>query len=279
MRKLILISIGILLWCTALQAQKKYVYEDSTLYQEEEKIYTKPTLKDEAVSTSTEIIEKPVEEVADTIYVDTTVYYNQLEVPADSIKAWKNLKAFGYVSYLDSLLKAQKENKKKAQKYETPSGPGALDRLLSSPGLKVILWMLAALFIGFIIYKLFLTEGAFRKKTTASKMAPEVEEEIITQESDFEKLIRLALQSGNYRLAVRYQYLQTLHKLAAKNIIELAADKTNNNYVRELTNKNYQQDFAALTLNYEYVWYGEFAIDENIYRRLATDFLQFNNKI
>ena len=67
--------------------------------------------------------------------------------------------------------------------------------------------------------------------------------------------------------------------MAAKNIIELAADKTNNNYVRELTNKNYQQDFAALTLNYEYVWYGEFAIDENIYRRLATDFLQFNNKI
>ena len=60
MRKLILISIGILLWCTALQAQKKYVYEDSTLYQQEEKIYTKPTLKDDAVSTSTEIIEKPV---------------------------------------------------------------------------------------------------------------------------------------------------------------------------------------------------------------------------
>ncbi len=278
MRKLTLISLSIFLGCAALQAQKKYVYEDSTLNQPEEKIYTKPTLADEEVSTTTEIAEAPVNEVADTIYVDTTVYYNQLSFNPDSVKAWKKLKAFGYAAYLDSLLKAQKENKKKEQK-NIPSGPSMLDRFLSSPGLQVILWMLAVLFIGFIIYKLFLTEGVFRKKTTASKTTPDVEEEIITPESDFEKLIRLALQSGNYRLAVRYQYLQTLHKLAAKNIIELAADKTNNNYVRELTNKNYQQDFAALTLNYEYVWYGEFAIDENIYQRLGAGFLQFNNKI
>jgi hypothetical protein len=140
--------------------------------------------------------------------------------------------------------------------------------------------MLAACFVLFILYKLFLTEGAFRKKTTSLKnTSPEVEEEVITSESDFERLIRLALQSSNYRLAVRYQYLQTLHKLAAKNLIELAADKTNNNYVREITNKNYQNDFAALTLNYEYVWYGEFAIEENIYRRLETGFSQFNSKL
>jgi len=87
------------------------------------------------------------------------------------------------------------------------------------------------------------------------------------------------LQAGNYRLAVRYKYLQTLYKMAAKKMVELAADKTNYQYVREISNYNYQNEFAALTLNYEYVWYGEFEIEENIYKRIETGFSQFNNKL
>ena len=139
---------------------------------------------------------------------------------------------------------------------------------------------MAVLFVLFIVYNLFLTEGVFRKRTTASKSAaPEVEEEIINNKSDFEVLIKQAVQTGNYRLAVRYQYLQTLHKLADKKLIELAADKTNYQYVREITHQNYQNDFAALTLNYEYVWYGEFTIEENIYKTMNTGFSQFNNKL
>jgi hypothetical protein len=274
MRKIIFISICTLLFYAVPKAQdKKYVYEDSTLNQSEDSYDNTSEVETATV----------VEQVADTLFVDTTVYYNRLTISPDTVEVWKNLKAFAYVKHLDSLLKAEKEKrkeKKEEKTYTAPSGPSALERFLSSSGLQFFLWMLAACFVLFILYKLFLTEGAFRKRTTSLKnTSPQVEEEVITSESDFERLIRLAIQSGNYRLAVRYQYLQTLHKLAAKNLIELAADKTNNNYVREITNKNYQNDFAALTLNYEYVWYGEFAIEENIYRRLETGFSQFNSKL
>jgi hypothetical protein len=142
------------------------------------------------------------------------------------------------------------------------------------------LWFIAGAFILFIIYNLFLADGVFKRSPKSNSAAiPEAEEEHIDKESDFDKLIRNAIQSGNYRLAIRYHYLQTLHLLAGKNQVQLAADKTNYQYVRELVNKNFQNDFSALTLNYEYVWYGEFAIDEIVYSKLKTAFVSFNNKL
>ena len=248
MRKTIFISILILLFCTTTKAQEeKYVYSDS----------------------SENVIE-----------IDTTVNFSQLTVSTDTVEAWKNLKSFAYTKYLDSLLKAKKEEENKQKKnYKEPVGDSWLDRLLSSRGLEYFLWGLAIFFVLFILYKLFLTEGAFTKRTTSSATTPEVTEENISSESDFTALIRDAVKSGNYRLAVRYQYLQTLHKLANKNFVELATDKTNYQYVREITNQQYQNDFAALTLNYEYVWYGEFNIDENIYRKMEPGFVTFNNKL
>ena len=114
----------------------------------------------------------------------------------------------------------------------------------------------------------------------------EVEEDVLTGESDFDTLINQSLKSDNYRLAVRYQYLKVLHKLADKHFIEMAADKTNYQYVREVAGRggraahqDFQNEFASLTLSYEYVWYGEFAVDETIYRKIATGFTQFNQKL
>jgi hypothetical protein len=271
---------------SAAQAQeKKYLYKDSTL-DESEELY----------DTSIKVVTTPVEEGGEkmiyeekadetiTTVTDTILYYNQLTVSPDSIAAWKNLKGFDYIKHLDSLLKAQKKKPKQKQEqnnnYSAPSGGGWLNSVLSSNGLQIFLWILAVLFVLFILYKLFLTEGAFRRKTTTAKNATAaVEEELITNESDFDALVRQALQQGNYRLAIRYQYLKTLHLLADKKFIELAADKTNYQYVREINNLGYQNDFAALTLNYEYVWYGEFEIEENIYRSLNEKFNQLNNKL
>ena len=215
----------------------------------------------------------------DTLYVDTTLYFNRPDMPADSVAAWKNSKDFAYVKDMDSLLLAAKEVQKKEPENRS-SGSNWLGRFLSSGGVKFFFWSLAIFFVLFILYKLFLTEGAFRRKTLSSAPGTlEVEEEVITSESDLESLIKQALQAGNYRLAVRYKYLQTLYKLAAKKMVELAVDKTNYQYVREISNQNYQNDFAALTLNYEYVWYGEFEIEANIYKRIEAGFSQFNNKL
>lgn len=273
MRKTIYISFLLMSFLSAAQAQEKVIYEDTSLLQKDEQV-TAPAevVIDEVV---------PAESKDDTVIpyheekADTVLYQNDLYLPYDSIKNWRNLKAYAYTKYLDSLLK----NKKKPEPKATPR-PGILNSILGSGFVSVLLWTLAICFVLFIIYRLFLADGVFQRRSKAVKNAEaEVEEEVITGESDFDALIRSALQNSNYRQAVRYQYLRTLHILADKHFIDLAPDKTNFQYVREIANRSHQNDFASLTLNYEYVWYGEFEIGKDIYQKIENNFNSLNQKL
>jgi hypothetical protein len=260
---------------SSAQAQKKIIYEDSSLLQKDEEVST--TVEQVVVvQDSTTIVQPPVTALEEDEPADTSLYKNELNLSYDSIKNWRNLKEYAYTKYLDSLLKNIKPKEVKEPPRPRTS---LLSGLFNSNIVTVLLWTVAIAFVLFILYRLFLTEGAFKRKSKSVKAEAEVEEEIITNESDFDALIRQALQSGNYRQAVRYQYLRTLHLLAEKSMVQLAPDKTNYQYVSELANRNHQQPFAALTLNYEYVWYGEFEIDKNIYDKIDSNFRGFNQKI
>ncbi len=275
MRKIICISLLLMALVPALQAQEKVIYADTSLLQKEELL----AAPEEYIQTADDTISTalPAETLDEDGPADTVLYKNDLNLSYDSVKNWRNLKSFAYSKYLDSLLKSEK---KKAQKLPPFPRRNIFSGLFNSGAVTVILWLLAIAFVLFIIYRLFLADGAFRRTTKQAKNTDAgVEEEIITRESDFDMLIRQALQSRNYRQAVRYQYLRTLHMLAEKNMLQLAPDKTNFQYVGEIIDRNVQQDFASLTLNYEYVWYGEFEIDKNIYDKIDSNFTGFNKKI
>lgn len=210
--------------------------------------------------------------------IDTTLQFHNLTIHPDSIEALKNSEAFAYVKNLDSLLKAQQE-KKKPKKENSQAKSNFLDNFFSSNVLKILLWGIGILLVLFLLYRLFLEDGIFKKPSAKSKLTlPEVEEENLHNSSNFDLLIEQAISKKNYRLAVRYNYLKSLHRLSDNGLLQIAADKTNYQYVREITNYEYQNYFSALTLHYEYVWYGEFNIDETIYRKMEMDFTKFNNK-
>ncbi len=269
MRKIIYISVLLFSIFSAASAQEKFVYEDSTLLQNE-KALTAPV---EDIEVSDELIQSNYAEKPDTI-----LYPNSLQLPYDSVKQWKNLKEYAYVKYLDSLLKNKKKEKDEVK--EPPRSRGVLNDFLGSGFITGLLSILAILFVFFIIYRLFLAEGVFKRNSKAViKEQDEVIEPEITKETDLDALIKTALQHGNYRQAVRYQYLRTLHTLADKSLVELAPDKTNYQYVNEIRNRDHQQAFAALTLNYEYVWYGEFNIDKETYGKIESGFTALNQKL
>ena len=67
--------------------------------------------------------------------------------------------------------------------------------------------------------------------------------------------------------------------MADHQLILYAPDKTNYSYVKELADRNYKQDFATLTLNYEYVWYGKFNLSQEHYGQLKNQFNSFNKMI
>ncbi|MBP6432260.1 MAG: DUF4129 domain-containing protein [Ferruginibacter sp.] len=255
--------------------EKKYVYQDSA-YIDEPGVAVDSIITQKIEVAPEEEYEKESDE--DIQYIDTTLYYRNLALEIDSINAIKNNKSFAYVKYLDSLLKEQQSKNKKEEVKEPRerSGKTWLESLFSSSIFSAILWALAIAFVLFVIYKLFFADGIFQRNTKKQDDIKElVEEEVITAETNFDRLITNAEQEGNYRLAVRYQYLKQLHMLAQQNVIQLAADKTNYQYVQEINNETIRNAFAKTTLNYEYVWYGEFEIDNSLYQQLKTSFNNF----
>nr|WP_293834857.1 DUF4129 domain-containing protein [uncultured Arsenicibacter sp.] len=90
-------------------------------------------------------------------------------------------------------------------------------------------------------------------------------------EINFDVAIEEAVTQRNFRLAIRLVYLQTLKQLADKRLIDWKPDKTNRQYLYELMNTPFQQDFDRLTTRFEYVWYGDFPVDELSYRQFASE--------
>jgi hypothetical protein len=96
---------------------------------------------------------------------------------------------------------------------------------------------------------------------------------------DFDAEIENAVAKHNYRFAVRLLYLKCLKQLTDSGLIAWQIDKTNSNYINELTNDEQRSAFKQLTRQFEYVWYGEFLIDEPIYKNIDSSFKNFNNHL
>ncbi|MBV1922987.1 MAG: DUF4129 domain-containing protein, partial [Flavobacteriaceae bacterium] len=110
------------------------------------------------------------------------------------------------------------------------------------------------IFIGWLFYKL--NPGA---RLLKSKEAPEMfftEEEEIIKSKDIQELINKALERKDFRLAVRYYYLLLLKNLTDVHLIEYEFDKTNSDYLKEITAKAINHNFEKATLLYDYIWYG-----------------------
>ena len=98
-----------------------------------------------------------------------------------------------------------------------------------------------------------------------------IEEEDIT-EIDFEKYIRQALKDKNYKLAVRYQYLELLKILSEANIIRWETYKTNYEYLLEIKDAKIRSQYQKASLIFDYIWYGNFEIDETDYHKSNQEF-------
>lgn len=104
------------------------------------------------------------------------------------------------------------------------------------------------------------------------------DEEIINNH-DIQTLIDQALIDKNYRLAVRYYYLLTLQKLSGKELINWQAQKTNHEYIYEIKNSNLRQQFGKLTDVYDYIWYGNFEVDDSAFAKAQHAFNKINSEI
>ena len=122
--------------------------------------------------------------------------------------------------------------------------------------------------------------GLFRRKNKT--ISSTGEEELATEDIfaiNYQKEIDKAEANANYRLAIRLLFLRLLKNMAEKNIIQYKQDRTNLDYLFQLHQTGYYNNFFRITRNYEYSWYGQFDVSEDAYRMIRNDFNQFNGQL
>lgn len=91
-------------------------------------------------------------------------------------------------------------------------------------------------------------------------------------ELNFVDEIDLAVEQKDFKRGVRLVYLYTLKLLSDQKIIDWVPSKTNHDYLYEIKNDHFQQQFSTLSYYFEYVWYGNFKAEAVQFREMNDAF-------
>lgn len=195
----------------------------------------------------------------------------QRKIPAEKMRSMQEEDAFWYANAV--LEKKEEKDKLKGGPSYVPLGRRTWFQTL-------IWFIIIGSFAAFIIW--FLADsnvGLFRRKNIPVQAG---EEELIPEDIfaiNYQREIDKAAKEGNYRLAVRLQFLRLLKNMSERNVIQYKQDKTNFDYLLQLQPTRYYKDFFRITRNYEYSWYGQFEVREDAYRLIQKDFEQFERQL
>lgn len=239
------------------------------------------------------LIEMPPAELGDTLYGTETTSNNNYQfktisggekidtrdVSGTDLRKLKSNEDYWYInqkppgekeesSYPDVNQKGQKETKKSRG-------------LFNIPWLNVLFWIiLIGGFIALLVW--FLASSNIRLFRKGQKNTEEQNEEESTEdifELNFEKEVQKAIDAKDYRMAVRLLYLRTLRDLANRNLITYTHEKTNSDYLLQLTGTAYYKNFFKLTRSFDYTWYGQFPVSQDGFALIQNEFSSFKQQL
>lgn len=126
--------------------------------------------------------------------------------------------------------------------------------------LLVTLWVLRKRLFG----------GVFGMEAHRARQVTEMEENI--EELDLNDLLRKAEQQGDWRLALRYQWLKVLRRLVDEKRITWQPRSTDADYLAQLKDPALRATFSELSFIFKWVWYGDAPMDQGRYQRLKPAF-------
>jgi len=201
---------------------------------------------------------------------------DELELRKVDEEEWKKLKKDKRFIY---KKKKVKEPKVKEFKERKPWFEGFAD-FFNTGLFKFLLYLLLAGFLVYIVY-LFVKNNdiSFRKNIKDEGVVQEAPWEDVQQFDDWELALQKALEQKDYRLATRIYYLHTLHLLDKNQYVQYREDKTNWFYVQKLFGKDLHDDFKGLTQSFDYIWYGEYQVNDEQFKILQNQFQKFHARI
>lgn len=141
---------------------------------------------------------------------------------------------------------------------------------------RVVAIILAAVALYFLFKFLASKNGnlVFGKKNNKATIEAYDQNENIHEINFAAEIARFELEK-KFRLAIRYRFLWTLKKLNDQKIIHWDIEKTNKDFVKALQNTEYHSQFVQLVHIFDFVWYGDFSINEVQYRDFQSKFENF----
>lgn len=132
---------------------------------------------------------------------------------------------------------------------------------------RILLIVILGALVIFLIYWFIKNKKPGEKKIKQDFVDLEWNPEVITK-SELELRLEEALKTQNYREGVRIYFTFILKELIRKNWINWKKEKTNHDYLLEISGKPNAHLFNEAVRIYDLVWYGEYEIDRANFERL-----------
>lgn len=146
--------------------------------------------------------------------------------------------------------------------------------------IEIIPYLIVAFLVGLLIWAFLKMDSGqltFETKQTAQAFLSDDEE--LIKRDDIQTLIDKAIAEGNYRLAIRFYYLLALQKMSGKELIKWQVQKTNHEYIYEVTDPTLRKQFRHVTDLYDYIWYGNFEVDETSFQKAQSSFVTLTRQL
>lgn len=220
-------------------------------------------------------IDIPPEILEDEYFVDEEI---EAVSPQPRTVALRKLDDLSWAEATDKLDYAERSEKKKAKKDARDDSPDSPNLNSLGDKIQIIAIALALVLIALGIYAALRQPLDRRVARPNAQITPENIDQHL-ENAHIDPMLAQALAARDYALAIRYQYLRCLQKLGLRQLVKLAAEKTNRQYLRELENSGLKSEFARLTLVYENIWYGRAPVDLPRYEELSAMYKAFLKKI
>jgi hypothetical protein len=207
--------------------------------------------------------------------------------PVDSvtIRSFKKANLEKYLS--DEEYRYDREFRPQAPNLWQRFKQWLFDKLIQALGdentsnlVKWTIYIICGAVILYVILKLTNTNirGLIYNQSQRGRLAFQESEENIHQ-LDFATLLKEAIAKGDYNRAIRLYYLRTLKTLSDKNSIDWRINKTNHDYVQELSNTELASGFRSLTILFEYICYGDFHMNQADFEEASAQFNTFDEQV
>jgi hypothetical protein len=140
--------------------------------------------------------------------------------------------------------------------------------------------LMGAFIVGlvFLIFYLWVKSPKEGKKITDEVVLEDINP-IEIPLTELERLLKEAIEKGDYRGAVRIYFIFIIRDLTEKGYLQWEKEKTNFHYLREMSGKGEYDDFNRSVSYFEIIWYGKRELDLSKFNQVKPNFTTFLDKL